>query len=193
MTTTNLQLEIASPADAPEILNIYAPYITDSIASFETKLPSLDNFTARMTHTLTLFPYIKAVRDGKIVGYAYASPLRNRRAYDPSAEATVYLHASEQRRGTGTRLYHALEALLRLSHIYSVYACIAWPYPMSERFHEKEGYTQCGLFKNCAFKFGEWLGVVWMVKSLQPLPKKPAPFVPFPALDKSLVLDILNQ
>ena len=42
----------ASPADAPAMLAIYAPYVRNTAVSFELEPPSQEEFAGRVTHTL---------------------------------------------------------------------------------------------------------------------------------------------
>ena len=41
-----------------------------------------DEFTKRIREISAKYPYIKAVEDGKILGYAYANTFKERKAYD---------------------------------------------------------------------------------------------------------------
>ena len=75
-------IRFAAPADAGRILKIYAPYITDTVISFEYDVPSLADFTARVEKIASKYPYLVYERDGVVVGYAYASPYIERAAYD---------------------------------------------------------------------------------------------------------------
>lgn len=72
MDTNEIKIRPATEADAAEILNIYAPYITDTAITFEYDVPTLEEFTGRIRHTLEKYPYLVAVRDSEIIGYAYA-------------------------------------------------------------------------------------------------------------------------
>lgn len=68
----NITIRPATESDAEEILNIYAPYVTDTAITFEYDVPTLEEFTGRIRHTLEKYPYLVAVKDGEIIGYAYA-------------------------------------------------------------------------------------------------------------------------
>ena len=72
MNTNEIKIRPATEADAAEILSIYAPYITDTAITFEYDVPTLEEFTGRIRHTLKKYPYLVAVRDSEIIGYAYA-------------------------------------------------------------------------------------------------------------------------
>ena len=72
---------MATPADSVAILNIYAPYVQDTAVLFETEVPSLEEFTARIERISAEYPYLVYEADGKVVGYAYASRHRERDVY----------------------------------------------------------------------------------------------------------------
>ena len=74
----DIKLRVARPSDAAELLALYAPYVEDTAISFETVVPSLEEFTERMVHKLPRYPYIVAEKDGELLGYAYLSPFVGR-------------------------------------------------------------------------------------------------------------------
>ena len=53
-TGSMVRIRIATPADAKEILDIYAPYIRETAVTFEYEVPTLTDFTQRMERTLSL-------------------------------------------------------------------------------------------------------------------------------------------
>ena len=69
----NVKIQVASVEDAEELLAIYAPYVEKTAITFEYEVPSVEEFKGRIAHVLPRFPYLKAVEDGKILGYAYVS------------------------------------------------------------------------------------------------------------------------
>ena len=127
MDTNEIKIRPATEADAAEILNIYAPYITDTAITFEYDVPTLEEFTGRIRHTLEKYPYLVAVRDSEIIGYAYAGAFYGRAAYDWSAETTIYVKKGCRHIGVGTLLYQALETALKAQNIIYLYACIVYP------------------------------------------------------------------
>ena len=100
-------------SDAEELLKIYTPYIEKTAITFEYEVPSVEEFEGRIKNISSKYPYIKAVNDsGEIVGYAYASSFKGRKAYDWSVESTVYVREDQKRNGVGKALYEALEKSL---------------------------------------------------------------------------------
>ena len=102
-------IRVATEADAEEILAIYAKYIEQTAITFEYVVPSIEEFRGRIRHTLERFPYLAAEKEGKIAGYAYVSPFKERAAYDWSVETSIYVDMEQKRSGIGRRLYEELE------------------------------------------------------------------------------------
>lgn len=157
--------------DAKELLSIYAPYVRDTAISFEYEVPSLPDFQDRIRSISSILPYIKAVGDGEILGYAYAAKFKNRKAYDWSVEVTVYVRKDLRRTGVGKLLYQALEDSLKHIGVLNMNACIALPKEDDEHlnndsyyFHEKMGFHPVGTFNNCGYKFNTWYDMIWMEK-----------------------------
>lgn len=160
--------------DAEELLNIYAPYVSDTAVSFEYDIPDLEEFRGRLVSISAHYPYLKAVEGEHIVGYAYASAFKNRSAYDWSVESTIYLRQAARGKGIGRELYSALEAELRHRGFLNMNACIAVPISeddpfltdASRSFHLKQGFSEVGIFHKSGYKFGRWYDMVWMEKLL---------------------------
>jgi len=164
-------IRMASPEDAQEMLAIYAPYVEKTAISFEYDVPTVDEFRNRIEKTLQKYPYLAAVRDNEIVGYAYLGPFVGRAAYDRSAETTIYLKESLKGQGIGRKLYQTLEEAALDQGILNLYACIGYPEEEDEyltmnsvEFHAHLGFRMVGKFYKCGYKFGRWYSMVWMEK-----------------------------
>lgn len=166
-----ISIRIATEDDAEELLAIYAPYVEQTAITFEYDVPSEDEFRKRISHTLEKYPYLVAEENGKIAGYAYAGPFKERAAYDWSVETSIYVDMTKKRKGIGRLLYDRLEEILKKQGILNVNACIGYPQIDDEyltkdsmHFHERLGYHMVGTFHQCGYKFGRWYDMVWMEK-----------------------------
>lgn len=86
----------AVASDAPALLEIYAPFILNTAATFETVGPSAENFGQRITTYHQSWPWLVYECDGVIAGYAYATNHRERSAYQWCVESSVYVHDNFQ-------------------------------------------------------------------------------------------------
>ena len=159
-------IHLATHADIPAILAVYAPYVENTTYTFEYDVPTLDAFTARFDVITAQFPWLVWEEDGKVLGYAYGSAPFERAAYGWCAEVSIYLAPEIQGIGIGRKLYAALEAFLKLQGYKIIFSLITAENQRSLAFHSHLGYTVCGNFPDCGLKFGRWLGVTWMKKEL---------------------------
>ena len=185
----------AAEKDVPEILEIYAPYVENTTVTFEYDVPCRRSFLQRFCEISAQFPWLVWEEDGRILGYAYASPPYTRAAYSWCAEPSVYLRPEARGRGIGGALYVALEKLLLHQGYQLLYALITEENRSSIRFHEKMGYTHRVLFPHCGFKFGRWLGLIWMEKRLKSVEIPSSMPIPWSALrnDAQKISDILDS
>ena len=96
-------IRIAEKKDASALLDIYAPYVTDTAITFEYEIPYVEEFANRIEHTLKRYPYLIAEENGTPVGYAYASPFHDRPAYDWAVETSIYVDRSHRKNGIQRR------------------------------------------------------------------------------------------
>ncbi|HEM5070809.1 TPA: N-acetyltransferase [Streptococcus suis] len=161
-----IKIQSAQIEDAADLVAIYAPYVENTAITFETVVPTVADFGSRIEKTLKQFPYLVAVEEGQILGYAYASTYYARAAYDWTVELSVYVSREVHGKGIGSLLYAALEEELTVRGFKNFLACIALPNPASLALHEKKGYKQVAHFKKVGYKFGTWHDIVWLQKSL---------------------------
>jgi len=169
-----MKIELVNISDAKELLAIYEPYVLNTAISFEYEVPSIEEFESRIKDISSKFPYLKATNEnGEIIGYAYATSFKSRKAYDWSVETTIYVKFDCKRSGVGRALYEELESRLRKMGILNMNACIASPKTSdshltsdSENFHKKMGFTIVGTFHDSGYKFNTWYNMIWMEKMI---------------------------
>lgn len=182
---TNINFRLAKIADANELLKIYAPYVQNTNVTFEYEVPSIENFAKRIETILQKFPYIVAIVDEKIVGYAYVSTFRSRAAYDWGVETSIYLAQDFQGEHIGTRLYKILEQIVKMQNITNLVASITYPNPQSIAFHEKMGYTKIAHFTKCGYKNKQWFDMIFMEKFINEHKIPAEPVIYLPDLDRA--------
>ena len=178
MEKQKIIVRMADTRDAQEMLDIYEPYVKDTAITFEYEPPTLEEFCGRIKRTLEKYPWLAAVDGGRIAGYSYVSPFKDRAAYDWAVETTIYIRPEYKGQGIGRLLYGKLEAILKEQHILNLNACIVFPHPESIAFHEKMGYKINAHFHKCGYKFDTWHDMIWMEKMLGEHPTQPMSILP---------------
>jgi phosphinothricin acetyltransferase len=133
----------------------------------------------RIATTLVTHPWLVAVQEGRVLGYAYATRHRERRAYRWSTDVSVYVQADTPGRGVGASLYVSLLAVLTRQGFRRAYAGITLPNAASVALHEAAGFAHLGVYRNVGFKLGTWHDVGWWDRTLADdtnAPQEPVPF-----------------
>ena len=147
--------------DAEAIATIYAPYVNDTVISFEDAAPTAAEMAARIERLTKTHAWLVAEADGEILGYAYGCPHRERAAYRWATEVSVYVDPRHQRRGAGRALYETLLGRLADLGYRIALAGIALPNDASVGLHEACGFEPVGVYRGIGFKRGTWWDVGW--------------------------------
>ncbi|MBB1600382.1 GNAT family N-acetyltransferase [Variovorax sp. UMC13] len=154
--------------DVAAIAAIYAHHVLTGTGTFETEAPSEADMAARRADVLAKgLPYLVAEREGQVLGFAYCNWFKPRPAYRFSAEDSIYLAEAARGQGVGSQLLTALSQAAEAVGVRKLIAVIGDSANAgSIGVHRAQGFTQVGVLKDCGWKFGRWLDVVLMEKSL---------------------------
>lgn len=185
-----MHCRIATPADAPRLVEIYAPYVANTAVSFATAAPTEEDFLHKIASP---YPFLVCEEAGRVLGYAYAGQYRVREAYRWNTELSIYVDAAAHRRGVGRALMTRLLAILQQLGYQNAYACITLPNEKSIGLHTALGFEQIGLFENAGYKLGRWRSVVWLRRRLNDFPDPPAEPLPIRQMPQEALAAILNN
>ncbi len=162
-----------SGRDAAACAAIYAPYVSETAISFEEVAPDAAQMRARIERATAAHAWLVAEAGGAVVGFAYATPHRERAAYRWACEVSVYVDGEQRRRGVGRALYEVLLPLLCAQRLHVACAGITLPNEASVQLHESLGFEPVGVYREIGFKLDRWHDVGWW--QLQLLPAGDAP------------------
>ncbi len=163
-------LRYAAPTDIGQITEIYGHHVIHGSGSFEEVPPNAAEMLHRFeTITGAHFPYLVAVEDGEILGYAYANLYRARSAYRFSVENSVYIRDGRGGRGVGAALLNAVIEACTAQGARLMIAVIGdSANAASIALHTRCGFNHAGVLPAVGFKHGRWLDSVFMTRSLGP-------------------------
>lgn len=168
MPSLPLLVRPSTPADLDAIRDIYAHAVTQGTGTFELETPDAAEMARRRDDVLAKgLPWLVAETPGRVLGYAYANQFRPRPAYRFSVEDSVYLHPEAQGRGVGRALLAELLARCQAGGARQMLAVIGdSANHASIGVHRALGFEPCGVLQAVGWKFGRWLDVVLMQRSL---------------------------
>lgn len=166
--TSNVKVRVANDGDAVAIAGIYSHYVLNSTVTFELEAPDAAEMSRRRADVQQKnLPYLVAEISGTVVGYAYATPYRPRRAYRFTVEDSIYLHPDHTGKGLGKTLLTELIQVCEQGGARQMIAVIGGnDNAASVRLHERFGFQHVGVLKSVGFKFDRWLDTTLMQKTL---------------------------
>ena len=159
----------ATDADADAVARIFAHYVTTTATTFETEPRTADQWrTLWATLREAGWPHLVGVRDDRVVGFAYVGPWRAKPAYGHTVETTVYLAPDATGHGYGRALTcRALDAAVANGALEVIAVIADTGNPASRALHRALGFSDVGTLERVGHKFGRWIDVCLMQKSLR--------------------------
>ncbi|HVX82429.1 MAG TPA: GNAT family N-acetyltransferase [Devosiaceae bacterium] len=153
--------------DVPAITAIYAHYVRSSVATFDLEAPGEAYIAEKWGSMIEAgHPAIVAEREGKLVGFAYASVYRTRPGYRFTCEDTVYIAPDFVGQGIGSALLDEVIHRAGAFGFRQMIGVIADEIEASVKLHEKHGFAVLGRFPALGYKFDRWIGVIHMQREL---------------------------
>jgi phosphinothricin acetyltransferase len=160
----------ATMRDLPVIQSIYAHYVLNSSVTLDDQPKTLHQWRRTFDSLERLRLPMLVVESGThtVLGFALAEPWKPRSSYRRIVESSIYLAPASTGRGLGRAL---LQALIDAAHDAGCKEMIAMiadeKAEASVRLHESLGFTETGRMGRVGFKFGRWLGVITLTRSLR--------------------------
>jgi len=163
-------LRAAEPDDFAAIHDIYRHHVLNGLASFEVEPPDRAELERRHADVRARqLPYLVALHDGRLIGYAYAGPFRTRPAYRFTVEDSIYIAPDAIGRGVGRALLSALIERCSALDLRQMIAVIGDSGNQgSIALHRALGFGQPFVLEGAGYKFGQWVDIVLMQRPLGP-------------------------
>ena len=152
--------------DRKPIIDIFNYYIANSFAAYpESEVPYeafdffLQMFQGYPTGTVKN-------KKGGIIGFGFLHAHNPIPTFSETAEVTYFISQEYTDKGIGKNLLHYFEEEAKKKGIKNILANISSLNPRSIDFHKKNGFTECGCFRNVGKKKGKVFDTIWMQKKL---------------------------
>ena len=166
----SVAVRLARESDLEQINEIYNHYILKTAITFDIEPWTMGERRAWFAKFGTHGRYRLVVAEDRrgVIGFAGTSRFREKAAYDPTVEMTIYCASEATGHGVGSMMYEALFPLIADEDIRSGIAAITLPNEVSIRLHERFGFTLVGVTHDVGRKFGKFWDVAWYERIFGP-------------------------
>lgn len=158
--------------DLPALLAIFNDLVAHSTAVYTDTPVTLADRRAWFDERVQAgFPVLVAVAtsdDAEVLGFASYGPFRGAwPGYRHTVEHSVHVRADQRGRGIGSALIQALFVPARAAGVHVMLGVIDADNHGSLRLHERLGFVQAGRLHQVGRKFGRWLDVVFVQRTME--------------------------
>ena len=156
------ELQPLAEAHRTGVIDIINYYIENTTAAFPETPVSYDIFNEFLAATQKYPAFAVVDEGGAVLGVGMLRPYIPMPTFDHCAEIAYFLSQDACGKGIGTELLERLLEAARAGGFTNILAKISSENPASVRFHQRHGFTECGVVKAACRKNGRLLDVVWM-------------------------------
>ncbi|SFO71687.1 phosphinothricin acetyltransferase [Variovorax sp. OK605] len=169
LASTLVDIADAEPRHMAAVQAIYSHYVLHDLCSFEEQVPSVEEMQARRADVRARgLPYLVALKDGEVAGYAYATAYRARSAYRHTVEDSIYVAQGMHGHGIGKALLGEVIRRCTDGGFTQMVAVVGNSANAgSQGVHQSLGFERVGVLRDVGFKFGQWVDTVLMQRALR--------------------------
>lgn len=153
------KIEKMTPKDWNEVAQIYLEGIKTGKATFQTELPSYDDWNNGHIKTCRLVARL----ENKVLGWAALSPTSSRCVYKGAAEVSIYIGKEYRGQGIGKAILRALIEMSEKNGFWTLQSSIIRENTASIKLHKDCGFREVGIREKIAkMPDGVWHDTVLM-------------------------------
>ncbi len=149
----------ARPTDADAIVAIYNQGIEDRIATFETRLRTVEEMREQLRALADELAMVVAVGGHGVVGWAGYGAYRPRECYHGVGDYSVYVDRAARGHGVGRQLVEALVAAAAAKGCWKLVGRIFTGNEPSLTVADRAGFRRIGTYEKHARLDGAWVDV----------------------------------
>jgi phosphinothricin acetyltransferase len=168
-----MQIRDAQESDLPALLEIYNQVIATSTAVYCEEPVTLDDRRAWWrARSAQGYPILVAVDTSGVLGFASFGDFRPWPCYRWTVEHTIHVRVDRRGHGAGTALMRELLSRASMLGKHVMVGGVDAENDRSLGFHERLGFVRIAHFKEVGFKFGRWLDLLFLQRTLEPPPER---------------------
>ncbi|WP_206633455.1 GNAT family N-acetyltransferase [Methanoculleus taiwanensis] len=152
--------------DQKAVIDLFNYYVENTFAAYPEQTVPYEFFDFFLAIAKDYPSVAVEDADGRLLGFGMLRPHSPIPAFAHTAEITYFIDPALTGKGLGSRMLGHLAQDGAKKGITCILAGISSRNAGSIRFHEKNGFTECGRFRNVGRKGGVAFDVVWMQKEI---------------------------
>lgn len=159
-------LELLEEKHRKGVIDVFNYYVENSNAAFPQVKVDYSVYDTFLENARILKGYAIIDDKSEIIGFCQLKPYRPGTTFEKTVEVTYFLAPTATRKGIGKKVLEQLinDAVnLGKKHIL---ASISGDNEASIKFHSKNGFCECGRFKDIGTKFGKNFDIVYMQRNI---------------------------
>jgi len=163
MTKDEFRIRNAEFSDINNILSIFNYYIKNGFAAYPENEVNI-NFFHEIKQKSRFF-YILEI-ESRVIGFAFLKNYLPYENFKHTGQITYFIEQKYTNKGLGTLLLNKLIKDAKKHGITIFLVNLSSLNQQSLNFHKKNGFLECGRFKNIAKKFNQNFDIIWMQRNL---------------------------
>ncbi len=148
------------------VIDIFNYYVENGFEAYRETSVGYEHFD-KLLERLKGYPSLVArTESGDVAGFAYIRPYSQSDTFKKTAQITYFIHPEHRRKGLGRSFLEELTRQAQKLEVDNLLAHISSLNEASLEFHLKNGFQECGRFREIGRKFGKSFDVIWMQKQL---------------------------
>ncbi|MDR2982444.1 MAG: GNAT family N-acetyltransferase [Puniceicoccales bacterium] len=152
--------------DAASISRIYNHFVQHSTSTFQWKPETSSQRRVLLRNRSLEHPVFVAEEEGAIVGWAALSAHSLKEGWKFTAEDSIYIAETAQKKGLGRLLLGRLIKSAEECGLHAIIARISADQAASLALHTKMGFKEVGRLPQVGRKFDQWLDVIIMQRMI---------------------------
>lgn len=149
-----------------QITQIFNYYVKNEFAAYAEEAVDSE-FLNKMMSEKDYPKYIVEFQERQIVGFGFAFRYHQGSVFNRTLKLSYFIEKEHTHQGIGLLLLERLAYDCEKFMIENLLVHICSLNEASLNFHRKNGFKECGRFKNIGYKFGKHFDDVWMQKSIK--------------------------
>ena len=156
MTRIDNRIDFLTKSHWEQVKSIFKEGIESKIATFETEVPSWQEWDRKHLKGCRLV----VINSEEVLGWAALLPVSERKVYAGVAEVSIYVKTQAQNMGIGKTLMKSLISESEKNGLWTLQASIFPENQASISLHKSHGFKEVGMREKIGKLFNEWKDVL---------------------------------